>query len=330
MLRTTQFTQPFATRATFAIAAAAGLLFMTACELKKDETGGRPVETPVPAVTVAKVEPTVGTKTVDKPVVSTTPTDVSFKDAEGAFRDKHYVEASKMFGDYVANHPDNAYGHYMLGLSSWKSGDLTTAEGAFEKSLTLDKKNVKTLLNLSRVQLELDRPKDARQNVTAALKLDSTSNEVHRLMGRVHSTLKENDEAIVSFRLALKYNPSDVWSMNNMALIMIQQGRYDEALGPLARAVTLDSSTPVFHNNLGIVLEHKGQYSLATLSYNKALGADSGYTKAVMSLARIKGLKDDPKLVPLDLAKIGEEFDRDVRTSPVSVAVVKKAPVQDK
>jgi len=39
--------------------------------------------------------------------------------------------------------------------------------------------------------------------------------------------------------------PTDVWSMNNIALVLIQQGRFDEALPPLARTVQLDSSVAV-------------------------------------------------------------------------------------
>ena len=44
---------------------------------------------------------------------------------------------------------------------------------------------MKTLLNLARVNLEQGRAKDARDRVTAALALDSTSGEAYRLMGRV-------------------------------------------------------------------------------------------------------------------------------------------------
>ena len=59
--------------------------------------------------------------------------------------------------------------------------------------------------------------------------------------------------------------------MNNMGLLMIQQGRNEEALEPLARAVQLDSTVAVFQNNLGIALEHTGRFVLATQAYKAAL-----------------------------------------------------------
>jgi hypothetical protein len=82
----------------------------------------------------------------------------------------------------------------------------------------------------------------------------------------------------------------------------------------------VDSSIDVIHNNLVIVLELLGQYTLATTSYRKAVEADKGYTKAVMSLARVEGRKEDVTLVKLDLLAVGSEFDKEVRTGVVAVA----------
>jgi len=208
----------------------------------------------------------------------------------------------------------------MLGLSAWKAGELDKARGEFERTVQIDPKHVKGLLNLSRVLLDEGKPKEAREYVTAALKLDSTSSDGHHLMGRVYSGLKQNEEAIVSFRLALVYNPNNVWSMNNIGLILLQQQKYSEAVKPLARAVAVDSTIAVIHNNLGIVLEHLGQYTLAAASYRRAIEVDKGYTKAVMSLARVEGRKQDTTLAVLDLATIAGEFDKEVRSGIVAVA----------
>jgi Tfp pilus assembly protein PilF len=257
---------------------------------------------------------------------------VEFDLGEAAFREKRYGDATQLFATYVEQRATNPWGHYMLGLSAWKSGNLPQAREAFERTLELDPGHVKSLLNLTRVLLDQELPKEARQRVDVALKLDPASGEAHRLMGRVQTTLKQNEEAIVSYRLALSHDPKDVWSMNNMALILIQQRKYEDALPPLARAVQIDSTIPVVQNNLGIVLEHMGQYTLATNAYRAAIAVDSGYTKAVMSLARVSALKEATTLVPVNLAALGEEFDRVVRTTPVSVAVVKKpaAPPPEK
>jgi Tfp pilus assembly protein PilF len=223
-----------------------------------------------------------------------------------------------MFDVYVQGKPENAWGHYMLGLSAWKAGELDRARSAFERSLELDAKHVKTLLNLSRVLLEQGKPRDALTHVTTAVQLDSTSGEVHRMLGRVRTELRQPNEAVEAYRVALSLEPTDVWSVNNMGLVLIQQGRFDEALGPLALAVKLDSSVAVFHNNLGIALERTGYVTMAAQAYQKALSVDSTYKKASASLTRVQQRVDDPSLTPVDLAVLAETFDREIRTSVVA------------
>jgi Tfp pilus assembly protein PilF len=212
----------------------------------------------------------------------------------------------------VDQHPNNPWGHYLLGLSSWKAGDLERAESALVRANEIDPKHVKTLLNLTRVHLDQGRPKDALARVNAALVLDSSSGEGYRLLGRVRSALNEPNEAIAAYRLALSHDPKDVWSMNNVGLILIQQGSFEER-GPLALAVQLDSSVATFQNNLGIALEHTGRFTLATQAFKSAIAVDESYMKAKLSLARVEGRKEDPTVTLVELTALAESFDREIR-----------------
>ncbi len=54
--------------------------------------------------------------------------------------------------------------------------------------------------------------------------------------------------------------------MNNLAKLYIGQGNYDDAVGPLARAVEIDSTTPAFRNNLGVALGHSTRVDLGALA----------------------------------------------------------------
>ena len=96
-------------------------------------------------------------------------------------------------------------------------------------------------------------------------------------------------------------------------VILIQQGKNEEALGPLARAVQLDSTVALFQNNLGIALEHTGRFMLATQAYKAAMTIDAGYTKAKLSLARVEGRVEDPAMIPVELATLAQTFDREIR-----------------
>ena len=246
-------------------------------------------------------------------VVSRPTSAVSIAEGEKVYQEKRYADAAALFSTYVDQHPNNPWGHYMLGLSSWKADDLERAESAFVRANEIDPKHVKTLLNLTRVHLDQGRPKDALSRVNAALVLDSSSGEAYRLLGRVRSALNQPNEAVAAYRIALSHDPKDVWSMNNLGLVLIQQGSFEEALGPLALAVQLDSGVATFQNNLGIALEHTGRFTLATQAFKSALAADEGYTKAKLSLARVEGRQEDPTVTPVELTTLAESFDREIR-----------------
>src|SRR5688572_21992045 len=52
----------------------------------------------------------------------------SFADGEAAYQARKYSDATVIFEAYTERRPANAWGHYMLGLSAWKSGDLSKSE----------------------------------------------------------------------------------------------------------------------------------------------------------------------------------------------------------
>ncbi len=135
----------------------------------------------------------------------------SYADAERAFHRGRYEEAASMFEAYSESEPDNAWGHYMLGLSAWKTGDHTRALEAFDAALRLDPTHRKSLLNSARVLLETSRPNDALNRVEQALAIEPLSGEGLRLLGRAHYELGEIDEAIDAYQRALALDDKDVW-----------------------------------------------------------------------------------------------------------------------
>jgi len=249
-----------------------------------------------------------------QPVVeeSAPPQPVSFETAESAYGDRRYTEATELFGRYVETKPDNPWGHYMLGLSAWKSGDPDRAETAFGRALELDPRHVKSLVNLSRVLLEQERPGDALETLERANALDSLSGEVSRLRGVALHDLGRVDEAIEAYHRAIALDRGDGWAMNDLGLLMIQQERFWEALGPLARAVEVRSDVAVFQNNLGVALERCGHLVAAAVAYRDALAADATYVKASGNLARVDGREDEPGVVPVDLALLAQQFVQEI------------------
>jgi Tfp pilus assembly protein PilF len=290
---------------------------VTACVSRGEK---KKIDTTVSSTAPAVVIPQSTSGEVDS--VRTEPAIVTFAMAETAYTQRKYGEAQQSFQIYVERHPRNPFGHYMLGLSAWKNGDLDQARDAFEESLALDSTNVKTLLNLGRVLLDQGQPQEALVRIQAAAALDSGSSEVYRMKGRVQNALGLADSAEASYRLALSIDPNDSWSMNNLGLLLIEEGRDSEALMPLARAVELRPKSPAFANNLGVALERTGHPGSAAVAYRSALAADSTYKKAQQSLARVAGKTDQ---TPIDVEQLALQFKDSIESSS-KVRVSVKSP----
>src|SRR5262245_6977895 len=232
---------------------------------------------------------------------------VSFADADAAYQAKNYSEAAALFEQYTERRPNNAWGHFMLGLSAWKAGDPAKAEGAFEEALKIDPNHLKSLVNLSRVLIEQRRFDDALVRLTHAGEVDANSVDVQRLLGRVYAAEHKTDEAVIAYRRAIALDARDGWSMNNLGLLLLEQDHAEEALPLFCRAVMLRKDVPEFHNNLGMALEHTGRFGAAAAAYRDALSADPGYGKAQQNLARVEAVKTGHE-EPFDVdatAKVG-------------------------
>jgi Tfp pilus assembly protein PilF len=302
--------------------AASILAIVTACVSRGDK---KMVDTTVSSQPSAVVTPTGAPEAASGEIdsVATQPPIVTFASAQSAYTQRKYGEAEQSFGAYVERHPRNPFGHYMLGLSAWKNGDLDQAQASFEESLALDSTNVKTLLNLGRVLLDQDHADEALMRIEAAVALDSESAEVHRMRARVENALGHKDSAEASYRVALSIDPKDSWSMNNLGLLLVDEGRYEEALMPLSRAVELRPESPAFANNFGVALERTGHAGSAGLAYRAALAADSTYAKAQTSLARVTGMTDD---TPIDVVQLAAQF-KDSLEASSQVRFSAKPPV---
>lgn len=218
---------------------------------------------------------------------------LSFGDGQAAYAARKYSDATAIFDRYTTERPANAWGHYMLGLSAWKSGDLAKSEQAFEKALSVDPKHVKSLVNLSRVLIEQKRPDEAVERLSRAAAIDPESTEVYRLLGRTYHTQGKTDEAVSAYRRAIELNELDAWSMNNLGLIFLETDLADEALPLLTKATELRPEVAVFHNNLGMALEHTGDVKAAATEYKAAVAADPGYAKAKRNLERVEAVHGD-------------------------------------
>jgi len=284
---------------------------------EKSETGlvsGAPA---VPSDSAISGPPTVMTGVGDPTAGSRRA--MTYPEAEGLYQQGSYSEAFEAFRAYAASKPENAWGHYMLGLSAWKAGLPTDAEMALRAALRLDPDHLKVRVNLARVLLDLDRPREALAVVKRAVELHPQSGDAHRVLGRAYHNMGRSEEAIAAYQHAIARDSSDIWAMNNLGLVRMEEARYEDALPPLARATQLRGSVAAFQNNLGMALERTGHLNEAAAAYRAALQADSNYAQAATSLARVEALPVDTNATPIDLVALAGRFGADTLTAPLTV-----------
>ena len=231
---------------------------------------------------------------------------VTYAEAEQTFHAGEFPLAAGLFSRYVSDNPENAWGHYMLGLSAWKAGDLDASEAAFQEALALKPAHLKSLVNYGRVLIEMDRDEEARQQLELALAANPGSLEARRVMARVQHNLGLLDEAVASYRQVLSGREDDVYALNNLGLILIQQENFEAALSPLAKASLLRDDIGFIQNNLGIALERTGHYAAAGEAF--ALAMIAGHDKAQASLARVEVMPVPEGYHPIDLAAVAAGF----------------------
>ncbi len=245
-------------------------------------------------------------------VIPEPPREVTYQDAETAFLDRDYEEAVELFTAYTERKTENPWGYYMLGLSAWKSNELDKAEDAFNQALALDPNHVKSHVNLARVLLDDSRPGEALSTIDGALALDPELGVAYRLRGRAQHQLADTDAAIESYRRAIHLDGNDAWAMNNLGLLLIEQGRFEDALSPLARAIEVRTDIAMFHNNLGMALECTGRYRAAEIAYEQAVALNGTHEKAIINLERIELVAEDAAVSQVDLIELARVFAEEI------------------
>jgi Flp pilus assembly protein TadD len=210
---------------------------------------------------------------------------VTYSSAEQTFLEGRHDEAAEMFAQYCDEHPENAWGHYMRGLSLWKADRDDEAAAAFESALAIKGDHLKSLINLARVQLELEQDDQALATIEQALAIAPSSADARRVLGRVQHNLGQLEAAVATYSEVLRLDGNDAWSLNNLALVWIEMERFDQALAPLARATELLPDVAVIRNNLGVALERTGHAAAAREQF--AVAADAGSAKGESSLLRL-------------------------------------------
>lgn len=120
-----------------------------------------------------------------------------------------------------------------------------------------------------------------------AQKLSTRSADALNSIGLQWLSLNETVAAEECFLRAGELAPSFIGPLANLAILRHRQGRLEEEIALLEQALTLDSSLPALHVNLGLALQSRKQFDDAQRSLRRAIELSPGMAQAWVSLGAI-------------------------------------------
>lgn len=172
-----------------------------------------------------------------------------------ALRNGHVDEAIKLYESTLAKHPEWDAGWIDLAEIEEQAGNLQQAAELYQKALAAVPDSVGARVNLANLYLKVGNVEPAVELLKQAADLADDNADIH----------------------------------NRYGLVLLQLGRYSEAIPQFERMVALTKGKEGAHiayHNLGTALEGAGRNSEAVQCYQKALALKPDFAPAQRSLQR--------------------------------------------
>jgi Flp pilus assembly protein TadD len=171
------------------------------------------------------------------------------------------------FAKLTAAHPQQAVFWQGLGLAEMGRNDIAAAQKALTKAVRLDPSLWRAQNLLGVIHNRNQRPKQAQRAFRAALQARPGNPALYNNLALSQMMLDDYTGAEASLRRALALNPEHRLAANNLGLLLMRQGRREEAFQVFAQAVGVAQA----HNNLGVILAWQGQPRQAQAQFQLAM-----------------------------------------------------------
>jgi tetratricopeptide (TPR) repeat protein len=199
--------------------------------------------------------------------------------------------------------PQEASTAVAKGMNLERSGQLDKARETYELILKENPKHPEALHRLAVVGDKQRRHKEAQDNYLEAIKLQPRNAELFNDLGYSFYLSHQPEKAESALVKATQLEPKSARYRNNLALVIGQQGRIQEAFEQFGQA----GSEADAHYNVAFLYASQNQPQQAKLCFQRALAKDPGHEKASKALESFEAFEKNGGL-PLD-----EEFTADGR-----------------
>ena len=172
-----------------------------------------------------------------------------------------------------------------------QSGKLAEAEKQYQVALKENPKDMAAMLGYARLKERQGKPDEAVAMYQKTAKTFPQEAAVFNNLGLCHARRGTFDEAITALGRATLLQPKNVLYRNNMATVLVEMNRMQEAYSHL-RVV---HSEPACYYNIGFLLNKKGKTQDAAQHFAMAYQLDPSMTQAKEWLERLGAPVPQPK-----------------------------------
>jgi putative PEP-CTERM system TPR-repeat lipoprotein len=244
-------------------------------------------------------------------------------------------EAEKQLTSVLAKEPTNRRALYILAEIQTRRNDRTAALQTLDRIIQANPNDLDALYRKGLLYIEIKDYDNVRALADAMVKKFPKRAEGHRLqgfahffkqqyvdaipalqrslvlqpnagtyyiLGLSHSYRNEKEQAINQFQKALEINPSLTQARVQLAMLLLQGKRADDAIREVKTVLAQDDQNALAHNVLGSAYLTKGNYAEGITELNKALEldpslADIHVKKGLVAMKRGRGDEAESELV---------------------------------
>ncbi|MBP7227580.1 MAG: tetratricopeptide repeat protein [Longilinea sp.] len=268
---------------------------------------GRPVRTPTPA---GPTPPWQGLPTfTPSPIPMLTPyvRFEAYSIGMRAFQRQEWDKAITNLNQVIAQNPQAADLHYLIGEIYRYQGQTTEALAAYNKAIAADPSYGPSYLGRARVQLMRDPTKirEARADLEKAIQFAPDLGEAYLELAILKAQSNEQKAALEDLQTASNYLPDSPLLALTRSEILLYQGDYEAALQEANAALAIDPSLLEAYYIQGIVysaLEQPTQAILPLYLYTTYATAPDNDSWMLLARAYLSDGQSDRALVALDKA----------------------------
>ncbi len=200
-------------------------------------------------------------------------------------------EAIAAFRQALKLKPDFPQACNELGAALLQAGQLDEAVEHCRRALHLAPTFSPACFNLAAVYAAQGKIAEAVAELQQAIKLNPAYAEAHAQLGELFRQQKRFDEAIVHYRQAVKLRSGDavVWNALGGTLMdrLSSQDAYSEAEKCYREAIRYQPAVPEFYHNLAVLLREQGRHDEALNLFSKAVELRPGYEVSIAGIAQV-------------------------------------------